>query len=74
MLLISQTIFYLVASIAIIAVGVLSGIVLYYLIGILRDTHDISQDINQTYHKAKRNIKKIINSFKFNKKYEEKNK
>jgi len=62
-LIISQTIFYIVSSIAIIIIGVLLVIVIYYLICILRDTRNISNDISQTYNKAKRNIKKIINSF-----------
>lgn len=62
-LIISQTIFYLVSSIAILVVGVLLVIVMYYLICILRDTRNISDDISQTYNKFKKNIKKIISSF-----------
>jgi len=58
-----QTIFYLVSSIAIIVVGALLVIVIYYLICILRNTRNISDDIAHTYHKTKRNIKKIINLF-----------
>jgi len=63
MLIISQTIFYIVSSVAIIVVGVLLVIVMYYLICILRNTRNISNDVNETYYKIKRNIKKIINSF-----------
>ena len=62
MLIISQTIFYLVSSVAIIAVGVLLVIVMYYLICILRDTRNITDDVSQTYNKVKKSIKKIINS------------
>ncbi|HCY17895.1 MAG: hypothetical protein UR62_C0012G0017 [Candidatus Nomurabacteria bacterium GW2011_GWF2_35_12] len=62
-LIISQTIFYIVSSIAIIVVAVLLAIVIYYLICILRNTRNISDDITHTYHKTKKNIKKIINSF-----------
>ena len=62
MLVISQTIFYLVSSIAIIAVGVLLVIVMYYLICILRDTRNITDDVSQTYSKVKKSILKIINS------------
>ncbi len=62
MLVISQTIFYLVSSVAIIAVGVLLVIVMYYLICILRDTRNITDDVSETYNKIKKNIKKIINS------------
>ena len=58
-----QTIFYAVSSIAIIVVGVLLVIVIYYLICILRNTRNISDDITHTYHKTKGKIKKIINSF-----------
>jgi predicted PurR-regulated permease PerM len=70
MLIISQTIFYLVSSVAILVVGVLLVIMIYYLICILRDTRNITDDINNTYHKTKKSIKKIINSITGNKKYE----
>lgn len=63
MLIISQTIFYLVSSIAIIVVSILIVMVMYYLICILKDTRNITDDINQTYTKVKRSIKKIISSF-----------
>ncbi|MFA5936308.1 MAG: hypothetical protein WC822_00310 [Candidatus Paceibacterota bacterium] len=62
-LLISQTIFYIVASLAMLTVGVLLVIVIYYLICILRDTKNISDDVVHTYNRTKRGIKKIINSF-----------
>ncbi len=67
-LIISQTIFYIVSSIAIIVVGVLIVIVLYYFICILRDTRNISSDINQTYSKMKKNIIKFISKFSKNSK------
>jgi hypothetical protein len=70
MLTVSQTIFYIVSSLAIIVVGVLLVVLLYYLLCILRNTRNISDDISQTYHKTKRNIKKIISSFSKNKNYE----
>jgi len=70
MLIISQTIFYLVSSVAILVVGALLVIMIYYLICILRDTRNITDDINHTYHKTKKSIKKIINSITGNKKYE----
>ncbi len=69
-LMVSQTVFYIVSSLAIIIIGVLLIIVIYYLICILRNTRNISEDVSQTYHKTKRNIKKIISSFNKNKKYE----
>lgn len=63
MLIVSQTIFYIVSSLAIIVVGALLVIVIYYLICILRNTRDISDDITHSYNKTKRSIKKIISSF-----------
>lgn len=70
MLAISQTIFYIVSSVAIIVIGVMLGILIYYLICIFRNTRNISDDINHTYHKAKRSVKKIINSITGNKNHE----
>ena len=61
-LVISQTVFYIVSSLAIIVVGVLLAIVIYYLICILRNTRNISDDITETYTKTKKNIKNIISS------------
>lgn len=40
------------------------GIVIYYLICILKDTKSITDDLSHTYHKAKNHVKKIISSFK----------
>lgn len=70
MLPVVQTIFYAVSSIAIIVVGVLLAIMIYYLICILRNTRNISDDITHTYHKTKRSIKKIINSLTKSKNYD----
>jgi len=65
-----QTIFYLLSSIAILAVGIMVVIVLYYLLGILRNTKHVSDDLTETYTRTKRHIKKIINSVTKNKKNE----
>ncbi len=62
-LLLSQTIFYIVSSVAILVIGVLLVVVIYYLISILRDTKNITDDVSYTYNKAKKKWKKIINSF-----------
>jgi hypothetical protein len=67
-----QTIFYLLASITMVAIGILVGIVLYYLVCILRNTRNISDDLSHTYHKTKKHIKNIINSLTNNKKNENK--
>lgn len=72
MLTVVQTIFYLVSSIAIMVIGVLLVVVIYYLIGILKDTRNITDDITNTYHKTKKNVKKIISSF--NKNYDKEKK
>lgn len=63
LLLVSQTVFYIVSSLAIIVVGVLIVIMIYYLIAILRNTKNITDDINHTYNKTKKSVKNIINSF-----------
>ncbi len=60
-LIISQTVFYIVSSLAIAVVAVLLGVVIYYLVGILRNARNLSEDISQTYLKTKRSVKKIIN-------------
>ncbi len=67
-LIISQTVFYIIASLAIVIVAVLLVVVIYYLICILRNTRSISDDISETYNKTKKNIHNIINSLKGNKK------
>ena len=61
-LLISQTVFYIVSSLAIIVIAVLLSIVIYYFICILRNTRNISDDVTRTYTRTKKNIKKIISS------------
>lgn len=61
-LLISQTAFYIISSVAILAVGVALVIVLYYLICILRDTRNLSQDLKHVFHKTKNRLKKAITS------------
>jgi uncharacterized protein YoxC len=63
MLIISQTIFYIVSSITIIVIGVMFAILIYYLICIFKDTRNITEDVTHTYNKIKKNIKKIISSF-----------
>jgi len=60
-LMVSQTIFYIVASLAIVVVAILLGVMIYYLICILRNTRDISEDVTHTYKRTKRGIESIIN-------------
>ena|SRR3989344_8874476 len=55
----SQTIFYFVSSFAVIIVGILLIVTIYYLICILRDTRNIFDDFNWTY----KNIKTIVKKF-----------
>jgi len=59
-LIVSQTIFYIVSSTAIIIVAVLLGIAIWQLIKILKSTRKVSEDLGATYNKAKRGVKKII--------------
>ncbi len=61
---VSQTIFYIVASIGIIVLTVMLVMVIYYLLNILRNTRDVTEDIKQVYHKTKRKVGKIIKSIK----------
>ncbi len=56
----SQTIFYVVSSVAIIVLGIALFYALYQMIQILRNTRDISEDLGLTYARAKRYFKKII--------------
>ena len=69
-LIIIQTVFYFLASIVMVAVGLLIIIILYYLVGIMRNTRNLSDDISKTFTKTKTHIKKIINSFSGNNKHE----
>ena len=69
-LIVSQTIFYIVSSVTIIVIGVFLGVMIYYIICILRNTSDLSKDVIHTYNRAKRGINKVISSF--SKKYSKK--
>jgi hypothetical protein len=55
----AQTIFYLLASVVILAVGLLLVILLYYLIVTFRNTRDLSKDISHSYFKFKGFIETI---------------
>jgi hypothetical protein len=68
MLIIFQTIFYIVSSIAIIVIGVMLGILIYYLICIFKNTRNISNDLNKMLDKIKKSIIRVINSFSKKKK------
>ena len=57
---VSQTIFYIVSSLAIIALGILLSLAAYHLVRILKNTRDISNDLGVTYAKTKKSVKKII--------------
>ena len=59
-LIVSQTVFYIVSSVAIIAIGAALFYAIWELIGILRKTRDVSEDLSLTYAKAKKGVKKII--------------
>ncbi len=60
----SQTVFYIVSSLAIIAISILIVIVLYQLLGVIRNTRKVSEDVAETYTKAKKGFSKIINLIK----------
>lgn len=61
-LIVSQTIFYIVSSIAILALGSFLLIAIYQLICILKNTRDVSEDITKIYTKTKRRVTKVISS------------
>ena len=61
-LIIIQTIFYLLASIAMVAVGILLCIAIYYLVCILRNTRNVAEDVSHTYNRTKKSINDIISS------------
>lgn len=61
-LIVSQTIFYIVSSIAILALGGFLLIAIYQLICILKNTRDVSEDITKIYTKTQRRVTKVISS------------
>jgi len=61
-LIVSQSIFYIVSSVAIIVLGIFLGMAIYQLLRILKNTRYISDDISDTYTKTKRGIVKAISS------------
>ena len=63
-LIVSQSIFYIVSSIAIIALGVFLSIAIYQLIRILKNTREVSEDVVAVYHKTKKKVKNVINLIK----------
>jgi hypothetical protein len=63
-LIVTQTIFYMVSSVAIITLSVLIGIAVFNLIKVLKSTRKVSEDISQTYTKAKKGFSKIISLIK----------
>ncbi|MEX2052362.1 MAG: hypothetical protein WD991_01540 [Candidatus Paceibacterota bacterium] len=72
-LVVTQTLFYLIASLAMIVLGVLLGMVIYQLIRILKKTRQMSEDIGQTYDTAKKGVAKLLSSvFQKSKKYKRK--
>ena len=63
-LIFSQTVFYIVSSLAIIVVGCLLAYAGYALARILRNVLNISDDVNKVYNDTKKRVKKMVSSVK----------
>lgn len=61
-LILAQTIFYLVASLAIVIFGVLLGMVAYYFVQIARQMQNLSENLNQASDEIKENIGEIFDN------------
>ena len=59
-LMVSQTIFYIISSVAILALGILLSFAAYHLVRILKDTRDISNDLSHAYKRTKKKIISLI--------------
>ena len=59
-LVLSQTVFYLVVSAAIIVVGILSAVVAYHLMRIAKELEAISQNFREMSDEAQERIRDII--------------
>ncbi len=62
-LMVSQTIFYIVSSVAIIALSILLFLTIYQVFRIVKNTRDVSDDLTKTYTRTKKRIKKVMSSF-----------
>ncbi len=60
MLIFAQTLYYLVASVAIIAIGTLFLVILYHLIHIAKHLRHISDNLDSTSNDLKKRIEEII--------------
>lgn len=58
-----QAVFYILSSLVIVVVGVLLVITIYYLIGILRNTRNIFDDIDSSFKRTKNIINSVLGSF-----------
>ncbi len=61
-LIVSQSIFYIVSSLVIVIIGVFLIMAMYQLFRILKNARLVSQDLNETYNKTKKQIMKMISS------------
>lgn len=61
-LILAQTLFYFVASLAIIVFAVLLGMAAYYLIQIARQVQNLSENLNQASDEIKENIQEIFDN------------
>ncbi len=59
-LIISQTIFYFVVSIAIIVIGILSGIVVYHLVCITKELKKVAENFHEASDEAAERVRELI--------------
>ena len=65
-LIFAQTIFYFVASLAMIVLGTLAAIVIYYLIRLAKNLNDFSGDLNLALKEVKDDFTKNFNAISSN--------
>lgn len=59
-LIFAQTVFYLAASLAVISLGILLAIVIYYLANIAKNLNDMSRNLSDASQNAKEKIEDVL--------------
>lgn len=61
-LIIVQNIFFILASVVLVVLGIVFTVVLIYILAIVKDARKVTHDIKLLYTKARNTISKIIGS------------
>ncbi len=64
-LIIAQTIFYFVISLAILFAGVTFGIIIFHIIHIAKSLREISLNISNASHDVKEKLEEVLEKFSF---------